>query len=75
MAISIEQLTAAYEREQRENRPLRTADDLPLSYETITPDWLTSVLCRGHSLAPPRDLARHAALCRTPSELAPHPEP
>src|SRR5688572_30018990 len=45
MTTTIESLTAAYEEEQRTARPPLTADDLPLRYEAITPEWLTSVLC------------------------------
>lgn len=45
MTDLIEQLTAAFEEERRNARPPQTADDIPLSYEAITPQWLTSVLC------------------------------
>ncbi|MCK9930830.1 hypothetical protein MXD62_27440 [Frankia sp. Mgl5] len=34
----------ALEVEQAANRTLSSADELPLSYEEITPAWLTSVL-------------------------------
>jgi aminoglycoside/choline kinase family phosphotransferase len=46
MTTTIESLTAAFEAERRDARPPVSADDLPLSYEAITPEWLTSVLCR-----------------------------
>ncbi|MET0988094.1 MAG: phosphotransferase [Steroidobacteraceae bacterium] len=48
MAMTIEQLTAAYEEEQRNQRPPLSIDDVPLTYEAITPEWLTAVLCREH---------------------------
>lgn len=41
----IAKIQAAYQREQQLNREAITAQDLPLSYETITDRWLTAVLC------------------------------
>ncbi|MET0986982.1 MAG: phosphotransferase [Steroidobacteraceae bacterium] len=46
MATTIENLTAAYEEERRNNRPPVSIDDVPLTYEAITTAWLTVVLCR-----------------------------
>lgn len=41
-----DQIKAIYENEQRSKPPLLTADDLPISYEDITPAWLTAILCK-----------------------------
>ena len=42
----IERIKRAYERDVRE-QPLATAyGDIPVSYEAITPEWLTAILCR-----------------------------
>ena len=49
MAITIEEITAAYELEKAQRRTPVSADDLPFVFEDITPDWLTTVLCRKHS--------------------------
>ena len=46
MSIAIEKLTAAYELEQKNSAPPKEAGDLPLSYEAITDEWLTNVICR-----------------------------
>jgi len=43
-----EQITREYEREHQDWRPAVELDDIPLSYEAITPQWLTHVLCRDH---------------------------
>ncbi len=48
MSITVEQLTAAYEEEKKNNRPPVTADDVPFTYDAITPAWLTVVLCDQH---------------------------
>lgn len=48
MITSIEQITEAYELEQKAGRTPVTAEDLPISYEAITDEWLTSVLCASH---------------------------
>jgi len=45
---TVDQLTRAYEAEQRSAAPARTRDDLPVSYEAVTGEWLTSVLCADH---------------------------
>ena len=44
----IAQLTAAFEKERGSNRPPRTAADVPFTYEAITDEWLTCVLCAPH---------------------------
>jgi hypothetical protein len=41
----VEQVTAAYEHERAHARPVCTADQIPFTYELITPEWLTAVLC------------------------------
>jgi hypothetical protein len=61
MPILPDQIKAAYERDQRERKVVTRADDLPISYESITNEWLTSILCskvngaavQAHSLGPP----------------------
>lgn len=46
MTTLVDQIKAIYEEEQkRQPRPLG-ADDLPRSYEEITPQWLTAALCK-----------------------------
>jgi len=41
------QIEAAFQHDQRENaRPVTSRDELPISYNYITPEWLTDVLCR-----------------------------
>jgi hypothetical protein len=47
MTFDVAAVTAAYEREMAENRPLNSAEDIPLSYEAISDHWLTAVLCGG----------------------------
>jgi aminoglycoside phosphotransferase (APT) family kinase protein len=46
MSSLIEQIQAAYERDTQFNREAVTAQDLPLSFDTITDRWLTAALCR-----------------------------
>jgi hypothetical protein len=46
--MNVQQIVEAYEREQQDKRPPRSADDVPLTYEDITPEWLTAVICRDH---------------------------
>jgi Ecdysteroid kinase-like family len=41
----IDRVTRSYEREKQENIIAVCADDLPLTYEAITAEWLTNVLC------------------------------
>jgi len=38
-------ITAAYERDVAEQRKVRTAGEIPPFYESITPEWLTAILC------------------------------
>jgi hypothetical protein len=40
------ELKAAYEQELANHNPPRTAGDLPITYEEITDEWLTSVICQ-----------------------------
>jgi hypothetical protein len=49
MTEFIKSVTAAYEKERQNNLPPRTADDIPFTYEAITDEWLTNILCGGHS--------------------------
>ena len=46
MSTLIEDIQIAYQRETEANREAVTAQDLPLSFESITDRWLTAVLCR-----------------------------
>lgn len=41
------QITREYELEQGSERKAVNADDIPISYEAITSEWLTHILCRG----------------------------
>jgi len=46
MSNLIDQITAAYEREQHQSlQKVTRANELPTSYEAITDEWLTAVLC------------------------------
>jgi hypothetical protein len=49
-------LAERHAEEQRLHPVPVTADDLPLGYETITPQWLTLVLCSGHPRAEVTDV-------------------
>jgi hypothetical protein len=57
----IEKIKRGYERDLQRNRVSVTADELPLSFESITDRWLTAVLCQnvpgaqviGHRLSAP----------------------
>jgi hypothetical protein len=40
-----EQIRALYERDQRANALAVAPTDIPVSYEAITPEWLTHILC------------------------------
>lgn len=44
----MERIQAAYERDIKDAQVATQASDLPLSYEAITDEWLTNVLCQGH---------------------------
>ncbi len=45
MTNLVEELTAAFEQERQNHRPPVTADDVPFTFDEITPDWLTTVIC------------------------------
>ena len=45
MSNIVGRINAAYERDQNSGKIARTADELPLSYESITSEWLEAVLC------------------------------
>jgi thiamine kinase-like enzyme len=47
MQITPQHITAIYQAEQAAQTKARTFDDVPGTYESITADWLTAVLCRG----------------------------
>lgn len=44
----IERIKAAYARDQRERPQALKFGDIPFSYDAITAQWLTAVLCRNH---------------------------
>ena len=46
MRLTFEEITAEYERERTDRAPLVSTDVLPLSYEEITPAWMTSALAK-----------------------------
>ena len=48
MSIDVDQLKAAYELEKHNRHPPVTADDVPFTYEDITDEWLTTILCGQH---------------------------
>jgi hypothetical protein len=43
-----QQITTAHQLEQQHKRKVFKANEIPVSYEDITPEWLTDVLCKGH---------------------------
>lgn len=45
MTTIVDQIKASYERDLNNNRVARAADELPISFESITDEWLTAVLC------------------------------
>ncbi|MGH7963359.1 MAG: phosphotransferase [Candidatus Binatia bacterium] len=49
MRPTFAEILSRFEAEQRTGGQLRTANDLPLSYEAITPEWLTWVLVKDHA--------------------------
>lgn len=59
----IDTIQAAYERDRERNAPAISDTDLPLSYDSITKQWLTRVLCKNvpaarvasFTLGPPDD--------------------
>ena len=42
------QIEEEFEIEQKNKRPAVSADDIPVSYELITPEWLTHFMCKGY---------------------------
>ena len=57
-----EKIAAAYEAEQKAGRKATTLADVPGTYEAITPQWLTAVLCRN---APGAEVISHRVADRT----------
>ncbi|HUD95220.1 phosphotransferase [Sphingobium sp.] len=47
----IDQIKAAFARDQQEDRPAVEPGDIPWRYEAITPEWMTHILCRDHPAA------------------------
>jgi thiamine kinase-like enzyme len=45
----LDQIKAAYERDMQSGRVAVLESELPLSFETITDEWLTNVLCKAHA--------------------------
>ena len=45
MTTIVERIRAEYAKDQANARPAATADELPISFDSITPEWLTAVLC------------------------------
>src|SRR5690606_4144234 len=45
----IQRITELFERDQRSGAKATQPTDIPVSYEAMTPEWLTHVLCRGHA--------------------------
>jgi hypothetical protein len=48
MRPTFAEIRSRFETERQAGGQLRTANDLPLSYEAITPEWLTRVLTGNH---------------------------
>ncbi|MDT9601084.1 phosphotransferase [Sphingosinicella rhizophila] len=46
---SLDAIRQAFAHEQLDRPLARKASDIPVSYEAITPDWLTAVICHGQS--------------------------
>ncbi|MET0986168.1 MAG: hypothetical protein ABW034_12260, partial [Steroidobacteraceae bacterium] len=42
----IEKIKRLYEEDRASGRKAVTAEDIPITYESITPEWLTAVLCK-----------------------------
>ena len=49
MDANYEMLKARYEEELRLHPVPLEADDIPITYESITPQWLTKILCAGQA--------------------------
>jgi Phosphotransferase enzyme family len=47
MKNAIDELKTAFAAEQADRSAPRLATDIPLSYESITDEWLTAIICRG----------------------------
>ena len=47
MTDLVEQITLAYEQDQKKSPVAELSSELPISFESITPRWLTNVLCWG----------------------------
>jgi thiamine kinase-like enzyme len=47
MQLTAQEIAAIYQAEQATQSKARTLDDVPGTYEAITAEWLTAVLCRG----------------------------
>jgi hypothetical protein len=45
MTTMIDKINAAFERDKTSGFVAKTADQLPLSFESITDEWLTAILC------------------------------
>ena len=43
-----EQITREHALEQKSDRKAVNPNDIPISYEAITSEWLTHILCKGH---------------------------
>lgn len=46
MSADAETIRRAYEADRRQVRPVTHAGQVPSTYEAITPEWLTAILCR-----------------------------
>lgn len=46
MPVTAQEIAAIFQAEQAAQRKARTLDDVPGTYEAITAEWLTAVLCR-----------------------------
>jgi thiamine kinase-like enzyme len=44
----IQELTRIYEEDQASGKKAVELEDIPISYEAITPEWLTATLCQSH---------------------------
>jgi len=73
MAVGIvEEIVAAYEKDQKRNAVAVCDTDLPLSYESMTTEWLTRVVCKnapgakitGFSLSAPDDGSSNRRIIR-----------
>lgn len=49
MTITFAEIKARYEQEHKAHKSPTTRDELPFTYEAITPAWLTAVLAHGHA--------------------------